>query len=183
MKQLKVVLWGIVVLFVWQCKTHCNDVTAKDVVGTSKYKNERIIDVKGQKVSKVFYQEWIAGVQYGGSGVNLYIQTSLIGQNKGVVAYFRGQKQGLEQMNYDGQQFLIGRFKTAINQPKDFVMSDNPVQEVGNADKLLNLAAGFDKNEAIVTYENSGKSYQVVFKNIAEIEQLLYPSAPPRGER
>ena len=182
MKQLRIVLGVLVLMFLVQCKTQCkiaDEGTTHGVVGVEKEVDMKIIDVKGQEKHTVFYQEWIAGVQYGGSGVNLYIQASVIDQDIAVVAYFRGQQQVLEQIIYDGQEFLIGRFKTAINQPKDFVMSDNPVQEVGNADKLMDLAAGLDKNEAIITYEKSGKSYQVVFRNISEIEQLLYPS-PPR---
>ena len=175
MKQLKVVLGVVFLLLMIGCKSS----VAKDDIGPKKEVELKIIDMKGQERHKVFYQEWIAGVQYGGSGVNLYILASTIGVDTAVVAYFRDQKKDLKQVSYDGQEFLIGRFKTAINQPKDFVMSNDPIQELGNADKLLDLAQGLDKNEAIVCYKKSGQLYQVTLKNIAEMEQLLYPSPPP----
>ena len=74
---------------------------------TNKNTTEFIINTPFS-IDKIYYQEWIAGTQGGGSGVNLYVEFSQI--NEGVLLnefYFRNNIAAVKKSN---ESLYVGHF-------------------------------------------------------------------------
>ena len=126
----------------------------------------------------VYFQRWNAGIQGGGSGINLFIPVT---DNNVVLdsVYFRGKSAKLETKTTDTSLY-IGRFKTEFNQPKDIVMSSNPLDEYNNPlpiqkEKIPFILKG---SECVVSYKDGQTTKYFKIENIIEKEAINYPSAP-----
>ena len=134
------------------------------------------------EIGETYAQQWIAGIQGGGSGINVYIpveDTSVILDS----IYFRGQKEKLE-FKGNNQNMYVGRFLTEVNHNKDIILSSNMKEESKN--KLPELKEKmpfeFNDNECIVTYLKSGKTMYYKISNIKTKQSLHYPSTSPNGQ-
>ena len=130
---------------------------------------------------EVYCQKWVAGVQGGGSGMNLMIPVEEFKVSLDSV-YFRGKGVILEK---DEQaKMYIGRFKDPLNNPKDYVMSGDPKEEYGN--KLPDVSKGirFDlkDNECVVSYKVKEVTQYFKIENVIEKEFVPYPTAPPNKQ-
>ena len=127
---------------------------------------------------EVYCQSWVAGVQEGGSGLNLYIpvkDTSIVLDS----VYFRGKVAKLEFSS--SNSLYVGRFKTAVNQPKVNIFSSDPKEEYTNKRQQKEALIPFDlkDDECVVSYkkENDIKYYKI--SNVKQKEPLNYPRTPP----
>ena len=80
MKRLSVIICCLISVILMQCKS-----------ASQTLENDAI------KIGKAYYQNWVAGIQDGGSGFNLYL--SIIEKPQTIVldsAFFRGKKSKLE---------------------------------------------------------------------------------------
>lgn len=127
----------------------------------------------------VYYQKWTAGIQSGGSGINLFIPVKDLNIELDSV-YFRGNAAKLEVKSGE-VIFYIGRFKTDFNQPKDIVMSSDPNEEYGNQLDSKATVIPFDlkDDECVISYIKDDKTLYYKISNIQQKEPLYYPSAPP----
>ena len=85
------------------------------------------------KFGTSYYQHWVAGIQGGGSGINLFIETEgILKENIQLDSvYFRGMVAKFEvKPNYP--TLYIGRFSLKANQKRDIIMSNKPKAEYGN---------------------------------------------------
>ena len=76
---------------------------------------------------KPYFQAWIAGIQGGGSGINLYLPTTAMHIELDS-AYFRGMTAKLK--TYESG--YIARFKTDLNQHHDLIISAEEYAEYAN---------------------------------------------------
>lgn len=130
------------------------------------------------KLGQVYYQHWIAGVQGGGSGINLYIPIiSNVNKVEFDSVYFRNKVVKLE---FPNENLAIGRFKTSSNQKKDFIMSSEPYAEYGNQVPNLNKNIPFkvEDNQCIISYKDKGKIKYFKVDSIIKKELQAYPSVP-----
>ena len=126
----------------------------------------------------VYFQRWNAGVQGGGSGINLFIpvaDTNIVLDS----VYFRGKSAKLETKPTDTSLY-VGRFKTEFNQPKDIVMSSNPLDEYNNPLPIQKEKIPFTlkDSECVVSYKDGQTTKYFKIENIIEKEAINYPSAP-----
>lgn len=131
------------------------------------------------ELGQVTFQNWVAGVQGGGSGYHMLINVI---SNKNNVdfdsIYFRGYKAKIEigKINY------VAGIKTEINQREDIIMSNNGNDEFGNKARFkdANFPFKLKDNECVISYiEKSTIKYYKV-KNLIKKPSEEYPSAPPR---
>ena len=127
---------------------------------------------------EVYFQRWNAGVKDGGSGINLFIPVT----DKSVVldsVYFRGKSAKLE-TKPQSKMLYIGYFKTEFNQPKDIVMSSNPLDEYNNPllIKKEKIPFALKDSECVVSYKDGQTTKYFKIENIIEKEAINYPSAP-----
>ncbi len=137
------------------------------------------------KLGPAYYQYWVAGIQGGGSGINLFIQIE--GTSKENIEldsiYFRGKVSKLE-FKPNNPSLFIGRFSSRTNQKKDIIMSNKPNAEYGNELPKLKEKIPFDlkENECVVSYIEDDKIKYFQIENIVEKQPELYPSAPPKKQ-
>lgn len=134
-------------------------------------------------LGEVYCQKWTAGIQGGGSGINLFIPVT----SKSVIVfdsvYFRGQAAKLEVK--PNKSLFIGRFKTDFNQPKqDLILSSDSKEEYNNQLPKTSKMIPFelDETECVVSYLKENEVLYFKISNIIEKAPLNYPSAPPNRQ-
>lgn len=135
----------------------------------------------------VYCQKWVAGIQGGGSGVNLFIPTNLktYDHQKLDSVYFRGQSAKLEIKESSSGLLYIGRFKSEFNQPKqDIVLSGDHKEEYTNQlpKKPIEIPFELKDDECVVSYRKDDKTLYFKISNIVQKAPLNYPSAPPNRQ-
>lgn len=133
------------------------------------------------EIGQVSYQSWVAGVEGGGSGVNLFIP--IVSNINNLVldsVYFHGKKVKLEQKT---ESLYVGRFKKSTNQKKEVVMSSNPVAEFNNPVPEIPQKMPFElkEDECVVSYMDRNKTKYFKISDITKKKAQLYPSTPPRN--
>ncbi|WP_298755342.1 hypothetical protein [uncultured Psychroserpens sp.] len=127
---------------------------------------------------EVYCQNWNAGVQGGGSGLNIYIP---IGDHTIALdsVYFRGRVSKLEMKQ--NSQLLVGSFRTDNNSPKDIVMSSDSKEEYANQipGEMTPIPFELKDDECVVSYKQNNKTLYYKILNVKQKEPLNYPSAPP----
>lgn len=122
---------------------------------------------------ETYFQEWVAGVQGGGFGINVFIQVN----DKNVILdsiYFRGEVTELKTKPANASLF-IGRFKGEANtqEPSLITTTDEKVEEV---DFPFNLK----ENECVVSYKDGDKLKYFKITDMKEKPLEALPmSAPP----
>lgn len=132
-------------------------------------------------IENVYSQKWVAGIEGGGSGINLFIPISKeISQNIELDSvYFRGKGVKLELIKGEKPMY-IGRFETDFNQKKDIIMSSDPNEEYGNEVLPMNNKIPFklEDTECVVSFKDQGDIKYFKIENITEKPNQNYPSAP-----
>lgn len=127
---------------------------------------------------------WVAGVEGGGSGTNLYIPVE---KGRDIIldsVYFREKITGLERIQRDSYLVYIGRFKNDANQQKDMVLHENPKKEFGNTPPKLHRKFPFElkDNEAVVRFTVAEKTKYYKIENIREATPVRPRATPKKGE-
>lgn len=134
------------------------------------------------EIGEVYCQKWIAGVEGGGSGLNIFIPTAISSIELDSV-YFRGKAAKLESNPRNGILY-IGRFKDESNQMDDIIISSEPNAEYNNPIPRLPKKIPFElkENEGVVSYKKDNKTYYFKIENVSERNLISYPSAPPNKQ-
>ena len=110
------------------------------------------------KFKDVYFQKWNAGIQEGGSGVNVFIKV----EDESVAldsVYFRGK--GTKLIVYPNNSILhIGKFTPQNNSTIPFKLKDD---------------------ECVLSYSKGKKIHYFKISKIKEREILNYPSSPPNN--
>lgn len=130
------------------------------------------------EMEQVYFQKWVAGVEGGGAGLNLFIPVKDSSVKLDSV-YFRGKGTKLDIK--PGENLYVGRFISDFNKPKDMVVHADPKKEYGNEMPEIPKEIPFKlkDDECVVSYADRGKTKYFKIENIVEKDMLAYPSAPP----
>ena len=131
---------------------------------------------------EVYFQKWTAGVQGGGSGINLFISLKDSSVKLDSV-FFRGKVAKLE-TKPNNPELYIGRFDTKFNQPKDIILSSDMNEEANNKlpQKPSEYPFDLDENECVVSYNENNQTTYYKLSHVKEKQALNYPSAPPNKQ-
>jgi len=167
MKLLKSILFLTFMLFILATFSQC---------GVSKKLETKV----PLTIGDVYYQQWIAGVQGGGSGINIFIP--IISNPKNIMldsVYFQGKQAKLE---YTNNNVFIGRFESEISQKKDIVMSSDPYAEYGNEVPKISKKPHLQllEDECVVSYKIANKVKFFKIEKINKKDVLKLMSAPPK---
>lgn len=134
------------------------------------------------KIGDVYFQKWVAGVDGGSSGVNLFIPTEESSMKLDSV-YFRGKSVKLE-VKKDVGILYIGRFKSTFNQKQDIILTDEPYGEYGNIVPEIPKKIPFDlkPSECVISYRVNELTQYFKIESIIEKPMISYPSAPPNKQ-
>lgn len=149
--------------------------------GSSKHSNNNFVFEKNPpfKIEAAYFQKWAAGIEEGGSGINIFIQfdqlpSNLIVQN----IYFRNHT--LEAKNsIDAPENFTA---TLLRGKKEgsYVMDSNPLSEAKNTPSNQ-FPFELDDNQAVVSYWYQGERHYFKIKNLSERNNLAYPQAPTKN--
>ncbi len=134
------------------------------------------------EIGEVYFQKWIAGIQGGGSGINLFIPTTKSSIKLDSV-YFRDKGVKLESRAND-EVLYIGRFKSEFNQRKDMIISSEPNAEFENPVPRIKQKIPFKlkDDQCVISYKEGDKTRYFKIESIAEKRLVQYPSAPPNKQ-
>ena len=130
-------------------------------------------------IENVYFQKWVAGIEGGGSGLNIFIPT----KDSSIVldsVYFRGKAVKLETKPQD-KSLYIGRFKSQFNQKQhDIVMSSDAKAEYGNKLPITMKKVPFElkTDECVVSYMDGKKVKYFKIGNVVEKASMHFPMAP-----
>ena len=127
-------------------------------------------------VNQPYFQKWVAGIEAGGSGINIYFPNLINKENYTLKqVYFRGMVANI----LSGKASYFANLKQKQN---DIIMSNEPQAEFGNT--LPNNAESFPFNlkqdQCVISYHDNGETKYVKIYGIVEKQGAFYPSAPPK---
>lgn len=127
-----------------------------------------------------YYQKWTAGVQEGGSGINLYIKAKDTVSMVLDSVYFRGKVAKL-QVYPNSKNLYVARFIIKSQKLNDVTISNNPKEEISNTIDLNTTKIPFqlEINECVVSYQSKGETLYYKISKLREKNALKYPSLPP----
>ncbi|WP_128755202.1 hypothetical protein [Aquimarina sediminis] len=127
------------------------------------------------EIKNTYFQEWIAGVEGGGSGFMIYLEVDAVSDVKLEYAYFRGKK--IKLGHKTNELVYVGHY-TKATKPRDLIMSDDPKEEFKNQLPEIEEKIPFElaDNECMISYMNNGKQGFFKLENIPEKELQAYPT-------
>lgn len=139
---------------------------------------QKLQDKAPMVFENVYAQKWVAGVEGGGSGINVFIPVKENTETLDSI-YFRDQVAKLE-YNEQGQSMYIGRFLTDFNNKTDMILSTDMKEESRNRNLPLKQKLPFEllDNECVVSYSVGGKTLYYKITGIEIKDPVHYPSAP-----
>jgi len=131
------------------------------------------------EITAPYYNSWVAGIEGGGSGINVFLPLKENGKISIDSLHFRGEKSAVETRD----KLIIGRFRHSTNPKKDIIMSSNPQDEYNNKRVLKRDTSPFSltQNECVISYRVKGKRLYYKLSNLKKGEAIAYPSAPPKN--
>ena len=147
-------------------------------INCSTVKTNTFVEAAPFVITAPYYNSWIAGIEGGGSGINVFLPVSDIRNIVVDSIHFRGEKAIVVKKG----SLIVGRFKTAHNQSRDLIMRSNPKDEFQNrlvykADVSPFVLAD---TECVISYRLQDKRYYYKVSGLKKGEVVAYPSAPPK---
>lgn len=165
MKLKPLVILGLVFLSIFNCKSAQEPLL--------QFQTTAPIDF-----SEPYYNSWVAGIEGGGAGINVFLPTTKPSKIIIDSLHFRGEKSAVETRD----QFIIGRFKYTITRKKDIIFSSDRRAEYGNTLPTQIDASPFSlsQNECVISYLVNNKRLYYKISNLKKGGSIAYPSAPPK---
>lgn len=130
-------------------------------------------------LTKATYQEWTAGTQQGGSGININLWIGNLEEDAVPQQfYFRNQVANIVVANGDEANFHVYYKKPG---KPDIIMDGDIKQEAQNTPPLK-FPFKLKENEAAMSYIDHDVVLYYKIVNMQRLEPVFYPSAPPRDE-
>lgn len=161
MKQLRTIsIWALALVF----------------MSMSECGNKQLTDNPPFTVGDSYSQEWVAGVESGGSGVNLIVQITDLQEGVSIDSvYFRGQKVDLATKPGDDSTYAA----YLLHPPKpDMTMSGDATAEYGNPVPKMGEEYNLGPDACVIVYTHNGKKGYTKVEGIMRKEAQAYPSAP-----
>lgn len=130
------------------------------------------------KITEAYFQNWVAGVEDGGSGTNVHIIFSEINPDAVIQnIYFKNQILEAKGNVNEPNQF-VGYLKN--NAQRDVIMDADPMKEAQN-NPPSSFPFQLEKNQAVVEYWFGGKKNYYKISNVTEKQMIPYPQANPNS--
>jgi hypothetical protein len=126
--------------------------------------------VAKEGIKEVSFEQWVAGVQGGGSGINFMVELNTP-LEEGITlekVQFKTYEAVFEK---NSELFYVTYIRTKVNQLK---LYEEGSKEYGNEPPLPDF--GLQPNQARLFFKENGKAKEVVIDNVIEKPLLAYPS-------
>ncbi len=126
-------------------------------------------------IEEVYSQKWMAGVEEGGSGIQMYITIKNLEPETLInKIYFRNKIASAEEKRNNN---FVGYF---TNKQLEIIMDSDVTNEANNTPPQKSPFQ-LDENEAVLSYIYKGVEYYFKLSNIEEKEVIAYPSSNPNN--
>lgn len=124
-----------------------------------------------------YFQTWVAGVQGGGRGVDVFLPVKDLNNITPDSIHFRGQRAKAVYKN----QMIVGHFSSPQNQPKDIILSNEPFAEANNQllPKADHSAFELEPNTCVLSYILENKCYYHKIIDLTQRPSIPYPKSSP----
>lgn len=124
---------------------------------------------------ETYFQKWVAGVEGGGSGLNIFIEVKDDAIQLDSV-YFRGKGVDLK-THPKNESLYVGSFVSQSQNIQDLTMSSDSKTEYGNKmpEKPVKIPFELAFNECVVSYKAKGETKYYKLINVAEIHSIDVP--------
>ena len=129
-------------------------------------------------ISEIFSQDWVAGVQEGGSGTNVSITLNGLSNEVQIKEIYFRKKMVNATQRPNVKSAYMGYFKNDLG--RDVIMDNDPVKESKNT-PLVPFPFDLGQNEAVISYAMNGSTKYVRVSHILEKPMIAYPSTNPNG--
>ncbi|MEM7185869.1 MAG: hypothetical protein AAF466_04350 [Bacteroidota bacterium] len=129
-------------------------------------------------LGKVYFQDWVAGVQGGGSGTNVYIHISSYTDAVEFKDIYFGNKKTKAQIAPQDVDLLVGNFTNKLR--PDVIMDGEPVKEAQNTVPEV-TPFQLESNEAILSYLYEDEVKYLLIQNLEKKPLLAYPGTGNKG--
>ncbi len=130
------------------------------------------------KIKSSYFQKWVAGVEQGGSGVNVYLTVMDISEELEIRnVYFKNKVAKAVNTPNDPDRF-VAYFKSKTN--RDVIMDSDPKKEAQNT-PMGDFPFDLKENEAVLSYFHKGEEKYFKISDIEEKPLIAYPSTNPNG--
>jgi hypothetical protein len=130
------------------------------------------------EVKASYFQKWVAGVEEGGSGTNVYITLENIKEEILVKEIYFGDRFLNAERNPQNMDSYSANFKNEGRQ--DVVMDGDIINESQNT-PAVKSPFSLGNNEAIISYTVKDEMHYYKISNLKEKPMLAYPSSRPNG--
>ena len=129
-------------------------------------------------ILEIYSQEWVAGIQGGGTGINLYFEIDTVEPETMInTIYFRNKTVKAENKS---KNIFVGYIKNKEN--RDVIMDSNSLNEAKNIPPQK-FPFKLKQSEAVISYIYKGKDYYYKVSNIIEKEIIAYPQSNPKIDK
>jgi hypothetical protein len=141
---------------------------------------QKLQDKAPTKLGQAYCQNWVAGVQGGGSGINIFIpieDANLVLDS----VYFRGNIVKLEVKPQEAGALFIGRIATDFNNLNEPTLNGDTVSKRETTEQTTTTKMPFDlkDDECVVSYLDGTTTKYFKITNVGEKASIPMMSAPP----
>ena len=135
--------------------------------------SQKIDDIQPVAVKQAYYQEWVAGIKEGGTGINLYIPLSDRQNDLNLqYAYFKGHKIQLNKK--PNENVYVGKYQSEPE--RDLIMSKDPKDEYDNKlPETEKIPFDIQGDQCVIAYSKEGKEGFFKIEKLTKKQMEAYP--------
>ena len=135
--------------------------------------SQKIEDIQPVALKEAYYQEWVAGIKEGGTGINLYIPLSNQQEEMDLkFAYFKGHKIQLNKK--PSENVYVGKHQNEAN--RDIIMSEDSKEEYANKlPETEKIPFDIQGDQCVIAYSKEGKEGFFKIEKLTKKQMEAYP--------
>ena len=135
--------------------------------------SQKIDNIQPVAVTQAYYQEWVAGIKEGGTGINLYIPLSDAQNDLNLqYAYFKGHKIKLNKK--PNENVYVGKHQNQTDD--DRIMSSDPKKEYANKVPYTEkIPFDLQGDQCVIAYSKEGKEGFFKIEKLTKKQMEGYP--------
>jgi len=147
------------------------------LLGCKTTKSTLFVSKSPISIEAPYFQSWVAGVQGGGRGVDVFLPVKDLKRITPDSIHFRGQRAKAVYKN----QMIVAHFSSSQNQPKDVILSNEPLAEAKNQLLPTGDRSPFElpNNACVLSYKIENNRYYHKITDLTQRPSNSYPKSPP----
>lgn len=130
------------------------------------------------QIKHAISQDWVSGVQGGGSGTNISVYMGDVHEDIQVKEIYYGDTMAIAERHPRDIDKYVARFANSTN--RNIIMDENPKKEAENTPPLKSLF-NLEKDEIVISYLHEGELKFFKFSEVEKKPILAYPGVNPNG--